>query len=369
MKEPSGDISNRADFSRVRYAQCWEDADVLLAGLDPQPGDRCLSIASAGDNTLALLARDPEQVIAIDLSAAQLACLELRVAAYRELDHEELLELMGSRISSRRKDLFRRCERQLTPETRDFWRANQSALEKGIGTAGRFENYFRIFRERILPLVHSRRRIEALLSLRSKSEREEFFERSWNSKRWRGIFRLFFSRFAMARLGRDKEFFRYVTEKDVAGRILERTRHALVELDPSRNPYLTWILTGTHRDALPFALREENFERIRNNLDRLEWRKQSLSEVLAEGETFDRYNLSDVFEYLDESLCLEIWRQISQSTRLGGRVAYWNMMVPRRGSSELTEHFHHLRELSADLFEKDQAFFYSDFIIEEVRHG
>src|SRR3954463_14843218 len=92
---PTGsEAAANADFSTIRYAQCWEDADVLLEGLDVKPGDVCLSIASAGDNTLALLTRQPEQVIAVDLSLAQLACLELRVAAYRELDHQELLELI-----------------------------------------------------------------------------------------------------------------------------------------------------------------------------------------------------------------------------------------------------------------------------------
>ena len=46
----------RTDFSILRYAQCWEDADVLLAALEPRPEHSVLSIASAGDNTLSLLA-------------------------------------------------------------------------------------------------------------------------------------------------------------------------------------------------------------------------------------------------------------------------------------------------------------------------
>src|SRR5437764_11053298 len=103
------EVAARADFSGVRYAQCWEDADVLVAGLDVRPGDVCLSIASAGDNSLALLTRHPSRVIALDLSLAQLACLELRVAAYRVLSHPELLELIGSTPSTRRADLYRRC--------------------------------------------------------------------------------------------------------------------------------------------------------------------------------------------------------------------------------------------------------------------
>src|SRR5437763_53270 len=47
------EVAARADFTGIRYAQCWEDADILLAGLDVQPGDVCLSIASAGDISLA----------------------------------------------------------------------------------------------------------------------------------------------------------------------------------------------------------------------------------------------------------------------------------------------------------------------------
>ena len=75
----------KVDLSFVRYAQCWEDADILLAALDLRPGARCLSIASAGDNTLALLTCAPSRVVALDLSAPQLACLELRVSAFRRL--------------------------------------------------------------------------------------------------------------------------------------------------------------------------------------------------------------------------------------------------------------------------------------------
>src|SRR3954470_16735027 len=112
---PSSEAAANADFSAVRYAQCWEDADVLLEGLDVQPGDVCLSIASAGDNALALLARNPAKVVALDLSPAQLACVALRVAAYRNLAHDELLELVGSRPSDRRADLYRRCRGDLSP--------------------------------------------------------------------------------------------------------------------------------------------------------------------------------------------------------------------------------------------------------------
>ena len=81
-------------FSSLRYAQCWEDADILLEGLDINNHDVCLSIASAGDNTLAMLAKNPKRVIAIDLNPTQIACLDLRVSAYQHLSYQELLEFM-----------------------------------------------------------------------------------------------------------------------------------------------------------------------------------------------------------------------------------------------------------------------------------
>src|SRR5213083_2126720 len=118
----------RADFSQIRYAQCWEDADILLEALAVGPGDVCLSIGAAGDNTLALLTCQPSRVIALDLNPAQLACLELRVAAYRALDHAGLLELMGSRPSSRRGVLYQRCRPALSSAARAFWDAHAEEI-------------------------------------------------------------------------------------------------------------------------------------------------------------------------------------------------------------------------------------------------
>ncbi len=50
------DIAKRASFDIIRYAQVWEDADILVAALRPKASDTVVSIASAGDNALALLA-------------------------------------------------------------------------------------------------------------------------------------------------------------------------------------------------------------------------------------------------------------------------------------------------------------------------
>ena len=364
----AAEVAAKADFSTIRYAQCWEDADILLEGLAVQPGDVVLSIASAGDNTLALLTRAPRRVIALDLNPAQLACALLRVAAYRELSHPELLELIGSRPSTRRESLYRRLRQQLPPEARAFWDAHPAAVRQGIGAAGKFESYFRLFRCGVLPLIHNREMVRRLLNGGPIDQRQTFYQRRWDTWRWRLLFRFFFSRFIMGRLGRDPSFFSYVKGK-VSERILERTRHALTELNPADNPYMQWILTGRHTTALPLALRPEHFGTIRDNLDRIEWRLQSVEEFLesADTEPIDRYNLSDIFEYMSEANFHCLLEKLVRHARPGGRLAYWNMLVPRSRPEAMAAFLQPLTELSAKLFLRDRAFFYSRFIIEEVR--
>ena len=185
------EVAGKANFSLIRYALCWEDSDILLEALDVGPSDVCLSIASAGDNTLSLLSRGPCRVIAVDLSPAQLACLELRIAAYRTLSHDELLVLMGETEGTNRLGLFQRLRPHLSAPSQAVWVGNKAAIARGIGTAGRFERYVVMFRRFVLPLIHSRRMIAAAFESRSEEARRQFYGEQWDSWRWRVLTRLF----------------------------------------------------------------------------------------------------------------------------------------------------------------------------------
>jgi S-adenosylmethionine-diacylglycerol 3-amino-3-carboxypropyl transferase len=363
------EASANTDFSLLRYAQCWEDADVLLAALEIHPGDVCLSIASAGDNTLAMLTRNPSRVIALDLSRVQLACLELRLAAYRTLSHPELLQFLGSTDASgpERLTLFARCSPLLAPATRGFWNQHPALLTAGLGSAGKFERYFAFFRRYILPLIHTRKDALGLLAGGSLEQRRDFYERTWDTFRWRLVFKIFFSRTVMGRFGRDPAFFKYV-QGAVSTRILGRARHALTELNPADNPYLQWIITGRHLTALPLALRPEHFDTIRNNLERLELRPAALEETLDRvgPRAVHRFNLSDIFEYMSEARYHALLARLHAAAVPGGRLAYWNMLAPRSCPAELAHLLRPLSDLAQSLHRQDKAFFYSAFILEEV---
>ena len=204
-------VRRRVSWDRIRYASVWEDADVLCAALAPvAPGGQLLSVASAGDNALALLTLDPSEVVAVDLSPVQLACTELRVAAFRHLDDPEIPAFLGADPSARRAETYRRLRSSLSAASREFWDMHGDWIERGVIHVGKFERYLRAFGGGMLRIIHSRATIRELREEKDLAERRRFYAEVWDNRRWRLLFRLFFSRRVMGRLGRDPAFFRDV---------------------------------------------------------------------------------------------------------------------------------------------------------------
>ena len=360
-------IESRAPFDILRYANCWEDADILCEALEPKPGRRILSIASAGDNSFALAAEGAE-LIAADLSEAQIACVELKRVACRRLEYEDFLAFLGVRQSKDRLATYEKLKRELPQPAHAFWDTRPGQVADGIIHAGKFENYLRIWRTRIMPLIHRSKTIEQQLNQESATRRRESYDATWNNHRWRLLFRLFFSRFVLGRFGRDPEFFRYV-EDSVADRLLARAEYALTVLPTHSNPYLQYILRGNFSPALPRYLRPENFSAVRAGMQRMTLFHgpiQKAARQYSRGK-FHGYNLSDIFEYLDSGTCTNILAAILETAQPGARLAYWNMLVCRRCPAELAQRIRSLDEFAGGMFKRDLAFFYSAFVVEEVR--
>jgi S-adenosylmethionine-diacylglycerol 3-amino-3-carboxypropyl transferase len=139
-----------------------------------------------------------------------------------------------------------------------------------------------------------------------------------------------------------------------------------VDLDPAFNPYLHWILKGTHGTALPLAWRAENFELIRDRLGRIDIRTGALEALVESSERADGFNLSDIFEYMSADVFDTVYGSTLAAANPGARLVYWNMMVPRRVPPA---HTSKVRRLEAEIKRgkaRDKAFFYSDFVVEEV---
>ena len=158
-------VARATDFSGIRYAQVWEDADVLLAGLEVQPGDVCVSIASAGDNALALLT---SASVARDRPGFERRTACLPRGARRGVPRPHPPRAAGARglasVHPARASCIARCRTVLGPAARAFWDSRPMEIENGIGSSGKFERYLALFRRRVLPLVHDRETVEGAAS-------------------------------------------------------------------------------------------------------------------------------------------------------------------------------------------------------------
>lgn len=367
-KNASSSIDQRAAFSWVRYANCWEDAHLLLKAFEPLRGQRFVSICSAGDNTLALLTLDPSELVAADLNPAQLACLELRMVAWRHLDYEDLLAFLGIRPThGARTQVYQSLASELSSLARSFWDTHLEDISLGIIFAGKFERYFAKFRRYVLPWVQSQSNCDRLLGFTHPKEQREFYDRSWNHWRWRLLFRVFFSKWIMGRSGRDPEFFRYV-KGSVAQRILQRTEQALYTIPGAENPWLQFIVGGNFSSALPPYLQPEHFQIIRERLGVIRFAHGPIPDILGPAsQKLTAWNLSDIFEYMDPPLFAHVVKQIMAHSSVGSRLAYWNMLVPR-DASQMTPALQSLSSMAQELFVQDRAFFYSAFHIDEAIH-
>jgi len=364
-----GNIDHIGENSVIRYANVWEDAHVLRQGLFIQPGDRVLSIASGGDNCLAMLCDDPSEIVATDINPAQLHLVRLKISAIRYLERDEALYFLGYRetpVSQDRIGIFNRLKGDLPSEARMFWENRYEAISAGIIHSGKFEKYFRIFANYVLPLIHRKKTTLQLIAPKSAEEQIRFYNEKWNTIRWRYLFRLFFSRSVMGWLGRDRSFLKEV-EVDVGSHIFQMAENHLTDVQAQHNFILRYNLTGSFGDEIPDYLQGKNFETVRSRLDRLTLLHGYIEDIPRSAARFNAMNLSDIFEYMDHSLFRRTGKQLLEIAAPGCRIAYWNLMVERRLSLILPAGYNYLKDLSEALKRKDRGFFYKSFITDQVK--
>ena len=338
----------------------------MLLDRFPAPARSYLSIASAGDNSLSLLTLDPKHVLAIDRNPAQIALAFFKKCLLQRFDIKAIYGMLGVRSWPDRSNWYRRNLRPYLPEwVREFWDDHHRLIDSGVIHAGRFERYFRIYRRVILPLVTRRSHLRRLLQSKSLEEQARFFSEVLYAPYKERIFRLFFGRSVMSRLGRSKEQFAYV-EGDISDEIIRRLTRGLTGIPTHTNPYIEYATFGCFRRNLPHYLQAAHLDRIRQNLDRLELRVASLHDAVNDSHAgkFDGYNLSDIFESMSRQEFLTHIDAVRSVSASGALLVYWNMMVPRSatGVVGITPR----TEIAERYLGSSRAFFYGALNVEEI---
>jgi len=352
----------------INYSQCWEDPIILNEALAINSQDIVLSITSGGDNSLALLLKKPHKIISIDSNVAQKYLLELKTVAIGFLGHEELLEFLGAKKSSRREELLEKIEKHLPLDTASWWNKHRSLIKQGVIHAGRFEKFLNTFRGYILPLIHSRKTAEAFLNTESLQLQKDYYHSVWNSKRWRLFFRIVTSRFVLKSFARQRGMFIHTEPGAIAKEYLKRLDRNFNTVPLKDNYFMHYCLTGNYGRSVPPYLEAKYNLSLKENLSQLSMVVNDLTNYLKSmpNESFSKFNLSDVFEPLSLEQNDILWKEIVRTAKNGARVAYWNNLVTRAFSQQSSTNVKDEAELASRLHSMDRIFFYGNFHVNTI---
>jgi len=353
----------QVELSDLLFGMSWEDPDSDRRALQIQPGDAVITITSGGCNTLALLLEDPGKIHALDINPSQSHLLELKCAAVRRLEFDDLHAFLGLRPSKDRLAIFESLRQDLSGPAREYWGRWPLAIRDGVVYQGRYEGFLRQFR-RLLRLVQGRSRIEGLFECLSLEEQREYFDRTWNTWQWRMLFRLAFNKHVLAKRGLASDYFRFDDgTSSFAESFFHRSRRALREIPVATNYFVAQYLLGRYvsPNAVPDYLRREHLPVIRERLDRIEI-------VIADAKTWltgrpaasiDAFSLSNICELMSPEETTRTFEEVARTSRPGARICFRNLMVPRKVQGSLTAKIRLQEETSRQLLEHDRSFVYS----------
>jgi S-adenosylmethionine-diacylglycerol 3-amino-3-carboxypropyl transferase len=352
----------KVDFEIIRYANCWEDADVLIAALELNSDSSVMSIASAGDNCFSLASKGADKVIAFDISLVQLHLVELKSEAIRQMNREEYMRFVGMRADESRLNRYTTLRPNLSKACQNYWDGQQDALQMGVIHAGKFEQYFQTFVKDYLPTVHAQAVVDGLLKPKSEDEQHTYYDEVWHTEEWEKLYRNYFGEKTLGDKGRDPEFLKHVVGSVAEMNLRRATKH-LRTATAQRNYFLHYILNNQFERDLPHYVREENYADVKANIDRIVLHHGLMDSALIAHPNCSHFNLSDIFEYMDEALFELVGNQILERSAPGVKIAYWNLLIERNLASTFPEKLSFDAEKCQQLNDSDLGYFYRGFIL------
>lgn len=339
----------------LKYSNCWEDAYRLNASLKVDNNSKVMSIASAGDNSLMLLLGNPKEMLCLDMNEIQLWVTQLKEQATKLLEYQEFLQLLGFSECEDRIRIYEKIAEGLSAEARDFF--TPEIIQSGIIHQGKFEQYFQLFAYKVLPLIHTKKRVNELFERDAFDEwkHEYYYVKKWNTWRWRLFFKIFFSRYVMGKFGREPEKLQEV-KGNVGQRIFDQAEKHLRTHQVAKNYMLEYTLKGKYENNLPPYAQEQYFDKIKSWLqnNNIQYFHGDLEQCLNQHTGFNRFNLSNIFEYMPPEVFSEQADLLHQKSASDAIYSYWNLMVNRALSDK--KGFTRIENT-----QRDYGFFYQEF--------
>jgi S-adenosylmethionine-diacylglycerol 3-amino-3-carboxypropyl transferase len=316
-------------FTSLVYSAAYEDGRSELESLHLNFAGRAICVTGSGARPLDLLLGNYREILAVDFNSAQSALLELKMAAYRALEAEEMLQFLGVKPSLSRLQVYRALRLSLTDSARAHWDLHLKDLEQGVIYAGRWEQFFRLLAS-VFGRLRSKQ-IDRLFACTTVEEQAEYWERQWEGTAWSAFLRIAFQRWLWVYVLKEpgaKLIGREVNAAKLIGQCFARAaRHGLFRDSP-----WAWLVFRGKYDAdaaLPLHLQPAHHRRIRERLDRIQIITDSVTTVLASqpADSIDAFSISDISSYASAADHALLWKEILRSAKPGAKICERRFLV------------------------------------------
>ncbi|MEM6907858.1 MAG: DUF3419 family protein [Pseudomonadota bacterium] len=371
-------------FNGLVYAQIWEDPVVDMEGLAIEPESRVMCIASGSCNALSYLTASPAQVTAVDLNRAHVALGQLKITAIKHLpnyerfhrffahaDHKENKAVYKDMIAPHLDEASRKYwekrdikgRKRITYFTKGLYK--RGLLGNFIGLAHLFAKLYKIDLGKVLEAQTLEEQREAF-----ESELAPVFDKKfirWLTDQPASLFGLGIPPAQFDELAGDERM------ADVLRRRLEKLA---CDFEVKDN-YFAWQAFGrgysrAEGAPLPPYLQRENWDTMRERIDRLDVRRANMVHWIGEQAeaSLDRYVLLDAQDWMSDVQLDELWSRITQAARPGARVLFRTAaepsLLPGRLDDAILAKWTYLEEQSADLTAHDRSSIYGGVHLYEL---
>ena len=374
-------------FSGLVYPQIWEDPVVDMDALCIRKTDRVVAIASGGCNVASYLTAQPEKITAVDLNASHVALNRLKMTAIKHLpDHRAFHRFFAQANDPRNVEAYKSyLAPRLDDATRAYWDKNDllgrpriARFARGFyryGLLGTFIGMTHMVSR--LHGVDLRKVLEAQTAEEQKVAFEKYLKPLFESR----LIRFMASQPAsLYGLGIPPAQYRALAADHPDGMIgALRARVQKLACDfPFKENYFAWQAFGraygssAHAPVPPY-LQAENFQTIRNSVDRVDVRQVSMTDFLASepASSMDCYVLLDAQDWMNDADLNALWSQITRTARPGSRVIFRTAanekLLPGRVSEEILRHWKRKDARSDILHARDRSAIYGAFHLYELR--
>jgi S-adenosylmethionine-diacylglycerol 3-amino-3-carboxypropyl transferase len=368
-------------FQHLVYPQIWEDPVVDMEALRIKPEDHIVTIASGGCNVLSYLTADPAAITAVDLNGAHIALTRLKLCSLRYLpDYETFFDFFGRSDSTGNIDAYRRYVRtRLDSGSRTYWDGRRLGGRPRIEAFA--ENFYRqgllgwfIGASHFVARLYGRDPA-AILEAASLDEQRALFAKHlaplldepvirWLIRQPATLYGLGIPPSQYHALANDQE--------DGIACVLKQRLERLACGFEIKSNYFAWQAFGrcypaSEDAALPPYLQRGSYAALRERVDRVRVRHDSMTRFLAESppRSVDCFVLLDAQDWMNDADLTALWTEILRTARPDARVIFRTAaderLLPGRIPHQILDSFDYDSAACRGFCSRDRSSIYGGF--------